>query len=141
MSSVLPRGATVRLEVEAPPQGFVDGIRLGGNHTGNQGGSDVLDDARIRAGETISLAVGESFWLDADPVVWTQEEADRGGAAPTPAGGRITAGDSLERVNLDRREVAQWAAVRPGTSTVVMTVVDAAGVEHDADTVTVEVTG
>lgn len=139
VSTVLPRGATVRLEVEAPPETFVDGIRLGGNHTGHLGGGNkALGDGQIRAGATISLAVGESFWVFAEPVVWSQQQVD-GGAASTTASGRILSGTSLERVNEDRG-VAQWAAIRPGTSTVVMTVVDDEGVEHDAGTVTVEVT-
>lgn len=140
VSTVLPRGATVRLEVEAPPETFVDGIRLDGNHTGNLGGADeALDDAHIRAGARLSLAVGESFWLFAEPVTWSPEQAGAGWAS-TRAGGRIATGTSVERVNEDRVEVAQWAAVRPGTSTVVMTVTDDEGAEHDAGTVTVDVT-
>lgn len=117
-------GETVTVTVVPPPDGPADEIRVGvGFRTADGPPSSFLEDLEIRAGATLELHVGDSLWAFGSG----KREQTLGGELD---GGSLAPGNS--------RPGRAWTAVRPGTTTVTLTIT-AGGERVPLGTVTVVV--
>ena len=101
-------GSTVTVTVVAEPDGPADDVRVG---MASVEGDRALDNAQIRAGATVELAVGDRIWAYAD--------GKRAGTlAGELAGNSLTVDDWKQGPNYPH----SWVAVTPGRTTVTLTV-------------------
>jgi hypothetical protein len=123
--TMLEPGETVTVTVIAPPDGPADEIRVGvGFRTADGPSSPFLEDEEIRAGATLHLVVGDSLW------------AFGSGRRRATLAGQLKGGSlvpSESRANPGRA----WKAVRPGTTTVTLTITGEDGKPVPLGTVTV----
>lgn len=110
--TMLDPGAVVTVTVVAEPDGPAEEVRVGVNSS-DASGNDYksLEDAQIRAGATIELAVGDRIWAYAD--------GSRAGTLAGELNGRSLAVDDWkEGPNYPH----SWVAVAPGRATVTLTI-------------------
>lgn len=124
--AVLEPGAVVTLVRVAPQRSPVERVRVGMNSDAEAWG-DSFADADVRAGATVHLRVGDRIWSYAD-----------GPRSRSLAG--VLSGDSLEVDGWEDgpNHPHSWIAVRPGRTTVTLTVT-ADGKVLEVGTVTVVV--
>nr|WP_243732118.1 PASTA domain-containing protein [Nocardioides ochotonae] len=106
--TMLDSGAVVTVTVVAEPDGPADEVRVG-----MAAGEDAmeLEDAQIRAGATIEVAVGESVWAYAD-----------GRRADTLAGELDGTSLAVDDWRQGPNYPHSWIAVAPGRTTVTLTI-------------------
>jgi hypothetical protein len=108
--TVLDPGDTVQVVVVAEPEGPQDEVRVGMNSDSELWDPD-FDDPQVRAHETVHIRVGDGIWAYAD-----------GKRSRTLAG--ALDGDSLEVSDWVEgpNHPHSWVAVRPGRTTVTLTI-------------------
>jgi hypothetical protein len=106
--TMLDPGAVVTVTVVAEPDGPADEVRVG---MGAGEGDKALDDAQIRAGATIEVAVGDRIWAYAD-----------GRRAGTLAGELNGSSLAVDDWKQGPNYPHSWEAVAPGRTTVTLSI-------------------
>lgn len=106
--TMLDPGAVVTVTVVAEPEGPADEVRVG---MAAGKGDTALEDAQIRAGATLEVAVGDRIWAYAD-----------GRRADTLAGELDGSSLAVDDWKQGPNYPHSWVAVAPGRTTVTLTI-------------------
>jgi hypothetical protein len=109
--TLLTPGAVVAVTVVAEPDGPADEVRVGMNSVDAEENYNDVDDAQIRAGATISLAVGDQIWAYA-----------AGRRANTLAGQLDGSSLAVDGRKEGPNYPHSWLAVIPGRTKVTLTI-------------------